>query len=460
MTICPTTTKRPPLPPELERRALALVDELVEADDPATVDRTLAAEDAPVRARVRRLLGRAQTGGDLPTVVLADDDLPVPDRVGVFALVDEIGVGGMGRVWRGERDDGLFEQTVAVKLLRASPALLGARFAEERRILARLDHPGIARLIDGGVADGVPYLVMDFVRGRHIDAAATALPLAQRVALLREAAVAVQFAHARLVIHADLKPSNIVVDAGGRVRLLDFGVARLIGEKDDAAHPMTPAYASPARRLGRAPTIADDVFALGRLLAALTADANDRDLAAITARATAEDERRRYTAVGGLLADLDHWRDRLPVSARAPTVRYRSTLFLARHWVGVAAAALAVALFTATSVWALLAAHAEGRQRAVAERRFDEVRALSRFMLTDLYDELGNAPGTVVPRVRIAQWRGATSTGSPRPPRHRPSCAWRSRRGSSGWRGSRASLASPASAVRPTRCARWRAPMR
>ena len=403
MITSPPTRMRATLPPELERRALALVDDLVEQDDAATIDRRLAAEDAAVRARVRRLLGRAQTVGGLPTLVLAGDDLPVPERVGVFALVEEVGAGGMGRVWRGERADGLFEQTVAVKLLRASPALLGARFAEERRILARLDHPGIARLIDGGVADGVPYLVMEFVRGRHIDAAARGLPLAGRVALLREAAVAVQFAHARLVVHADLKPSNIVVDEGGRVRLLDFGVSRLIGDTAERSHPMTPAYASPARRAGRAPTIADDVFALGRLLAALTADARDPDLSAIAARAADDDERRRYTGVGDLLADLDRWRDRLPVSARAPTVRYRAGRFLSRHRIGVAAAALALALLSATSIWALLAARAESRQRALAERRFDEVRALSRFMLTDLYDELGNAPGTVAARVRIAE---------------------------------------------------------
>lgn len=401
-----TQKRRATLPPDRERRALALVDDLVELDDGDAVDRTLAGEDADVRARVRRLLGRVQTGGDLPTVVLSEDELPIPQRVGVFALTEEIGVGGMGRVWRGERTDGLFEQVVAVKLLRTSPLLLGERFAEERRILARLDHPGIARLIDGGVADGVPYLVMEYVSGCHLDVAAAGRPIAERVALLREAAQAAQFAHARLVVHADLKPSNIVVDDDGRVRLLDFGVARLIGDEADATRPMTPAYASPERLAGRAPMIADDVFALGRLLGALTADAHDADLAAITARATAADEQRRYTGIGDMLADLDRWRDRLPVSARAPTWRYRTERFLTRHRVGVAATATALLLLSLTSVWAMLSARAEGRQRAVAERRFDEVRALSRFMLTDLYDELGNAPGTVVPRVRIAEVAG------------------------------------------------------
>lgn len=405
MTISPAMT-RTTLPPELERRALALVDDLVDEADPLTVDAALAAEEAAVNARVRRLLGHIHTGADLPTIVLADDDLPVPARVGVFALTEEIGVGGMGRVWRGERDDGLFEQVVAVKLLRAAPALFGDRFAHERRILARLDHPGIARLIDGGVADGVPYLVMEHVAGRHLDQAAAGRPLAARVALLREAALAVQFAHARLVVHADLKPSNIVVDEGGRVRLLDFGVARLIEpdpcDEDQTAPPMTPAYASPARRAGRAPMIADDVFALGTLLRALTADARDPDLAAIAARATADDERRSYTGVGDLLADLDRWRDRLPVTARAPTLGYRAGRFVTRHRIGVAATAAALVLLSASALWAVLAARAAAHQRSLAERRFDEVRALSRFLLSDLYDELGNAPGTVAARVRIA----------------------------------------------------------
>ncbi len=398
----------PPLPPGLERRALALVDDLVEsAEDLSSIDTTLAREEPRVRARVHRLLACARTAGEsLPTIVTGADaqDLPIPERIGAFRLVAEIGSGGMGAVWRGERADGLFEQTVAIKLLRTAPVLLGVRFAEERRILARLEHPNIARLIDGGVIEGVPYLVMEFVSGRHIDDAAADLPLRERVAMFLAVAHAVQFAHARLVVHADLKPSNIVVGPDGRVKLLDFGVARLIGDESggSASHPMTPAYASPARRSGHAPLIADDVFALGRILHGLIAEADDADLRAIAARAAAIGEARRYPAVGDLIADLGRWRDRLPVVARAPTWRYRAGRFVTRHRVGVAATAAALILLSITSVAALLSAGAAEHQRVVAERRFDDVRALSRFMLTDLYDELGNAPGTVVPRVRIA----------------------------------------------------------
>jgi hypothetical protein len=400
----PGRTRRT-LPPALERRALELVDELVDADDPATIAAMLADEPIEVDRRVRRLLDLTRATDDSLAGIASLHDLAslrVPERVGVFAPVEQIGEGGMGVVWRAERVDGLFEQVVAIKLLRASPDLFGARFAEERRILARLDHPNIARLIDGGVAEGLPYLVMEHAPGRHIDAAVADRPLAERIALFVEVARAVQFAHTRLVVHADLKPSNIVVGEDGRVKLLDFGVARLIDRDSDAPHPMTPAYASPARRAGRAPLIADDVFSLGRILGLLIGDARDADLAAIVAKAGAEDEARRYPAVGDLIADLDRWRDRLPVSARAPDWRYRTGRFVARHRIGVAATALVVLLLSLASVSTLLAARAAERERRVAERRFDDVRQLSRFMLADLYDELGNAPGTVRARVRIA----------------------------------------------------------
>ncbi|MCW5760605.1 MAG: serine/threonine protein kinase, partial [Phenylobacterium sp.] len=156
---------------------------------------------------------------------------PPPEQVGVFRLVERIGEGGMGQVWRGQRADGLFDQTVAVKLVWSHLAPLAAgRFAEERRILARLEHPNIARLIDGGVLPdgGAPYLVMEYVAGRPIDEAAPGRPLREVVALFVQAAQAVQFAHGCLIVHADLKPSNILVDGEGRVRLLDFGIARLL----------------------------------------------------------------------------------------------------------------------------------------------------------------------------------------------------------------------------------------
>lgn len=395
--------------PALERAALALVEDLIDhVDDFPALDARLDSVAPGLAARVRRLLGAARTTEAMDTLAgPAAPDLPAPDRIGPFALVEEIGRGGMGNVWRGTRTDGLFEQEVAIKLLRASPTLFGAHFDAERRILARLDHPGIARLIDGGLTDaGLPYLIMDHAPGRHIDRAAASLPLASRVALFCEAAAAVRYAHGKRVVHADLKPSNIIVGDDGRVRLLDFGVARLIGEDATGTHPLTPAFASPSRRAGAPPEIADDVFALGRILSGLIGDDRDADLRAIAARAAHKQEARRYPGVGDLIADLARWRDRLPVSARPATLGYRGRLFARRHRLGLAATFVAILALSITSIAAVRAARAANQARAAAEQRFADVRALSRFMLTDLYDELGNAPGTVAARARIAARAG------------------------------------------------------
>src|SRR5215212_2972526 len=157
---------------------------------------------------------------------------PVPDRIGAFRVVREIGRGGMGRVFLGERADGQFEQRVALKLIQhAGPGVL-RRFVEERRILALLEHPGIARLVDGGItAGGLPYFAMELVEGEPIDryCEAHGLTLGQRLALFESVCDAVAYAHHRLIIHRDLKPSNILVAADGQVKLLDFGIAKVLG---------------------------------------------------------------------------------------------------------------------------------------------------------------------------------------------------------------------------------------
>src|SRR5215212_2466926 len=149
---------------------------------------------------------------------------PVPDRVGPFRVVREIGRGGMGRVFLGERADGQFEQRVALKLIQhGAPGVL-RRFVEERRILARLEHPNVARLVDGGVTDaGLPYFAMELVEGEPIDryCEARGLSLEQRLALFESVCEAVSYAPQHLVVHRDLKPSNILVTAGGQVKLLD-----------------------------------------------------------------------------------------------------------------------------------------------------------------------------------------------------------------------------------------------
>lgn len=394
-------------PAEVERRALALFEDL--HDQPRSRKRLLG--DAPTVVRLRvEALERAAGPGVLATEAGAVEMMEPPERVGVFRLLRPIGAGGMGAVWLAERDDGLFQQRVAVKFLQAHLDPRAAeRFAAERRLLAMLDAPGITRIIDGGVTeDGLAYVVMDYVEGRTLDLAADGLPLDARLRLFAEVCEAVQFAHGRLVVHGDLKPNNAMVDEGGRVRLLDFGVARLLDAEEAPAQatPLTEAYASPERRAGAPPSIADDVFALGRTLEHLLGDSRDPDLLAIAGQATAEDPARRYGSVGALIADLARWRERLPVGARDGGVAYRARLFVRRHRLGVGLTAAAMLALAATAGVATVNYLEAERARAEAENRFGEIRSISRYMLFDLYDQLSNAPGTVEARARLAQTAG------------------------------------------------------
>ena len=406
----------PPTPIEVERDALARFERLVDAPTARRRERILAGASDAVRARVAALEDRLATSAEaIPTLIpgsgeLADAALP-PARVGAFRLTELLGRGGMGEVWAGVRDDGLFDQTVAIKLIqRHALARAAAAFDDERRFLARLEHPNICRLIDGGVTeDGLPWLAMEYCDGRPIDEGVAGRPLAARVAAFAKAADAVQYAHSRMVAHADLKPSNIMVGRDGTPKLLDFGIARLIGDPaEGAATPsgatgaVTREFASPQRLAGAGPSVPDDIFALGRTLTILIGDDDDHELAAIAARASHADEARRYGSVAALIADLDRWRARLPVEALPPTVAYRTNKFVERHRWGVGATGMALVLLSATSLLATSSYLRAEHTRVRAEQRFDDVRDLSRFMLFDLYDELARQPGTVEKRAEIA----------------------------------------------------------
>ena len=395
---------------ELERRALDLFERL--SDRPGDMRyrrRLLAREDPAVVARISAL-ERSAMGAKraMPTefAALREPPRPPPEQVGAFRLTSLIGEGGMGQVWKAERADGLFEQAVAVKLVHGHLAGLAAgRFAEERRILARLEHPNIARLIDGGVLEnGAPYLVMEFVDGRPIDDAALGLADRGRVALFVQAAEAAQFAHAHLVVHADLKPSNILVDGAGRVRLLDFGIARLLGEEAEGLQPMTRDYASPERLAGAAPVVADDIYALGLVLEGLVRGTRDTDLKAIAAKARADQASERYGDVGALIADLARWHDQLPVSARAADgLRYRAGKFIGRHRWGVALTTAAIAALSATSVVATASYLRAERAQAEARARFDQVHGAARYLLFDLGDRLERQPRSLALRAEVAK---------------------------------------------------------
>jgi serine/threonine-protein kinase len=242
----------------------------------AYVARACAGDDG-LRAEVEAVLAsHLAVEGSEPEDV--PPDRRVGTRVGAYRLEELVGQGGMGEVYRARRDDDVYEHEVAVKLVRSGlpPAEMARRFRLERQILARLEHPNVAALLDGGVTEGgLPYLVMQYVRGvpitEYVDA--RRLPLRARLRLFVTACRAVQFAHANLVVHRDIKPSNILVTADGRVRLLDFGIAKLVDpEGTGGTLPtaslllLTPEHAAPEQFLGTAVTTATDVYQLGVLL--------------------------------------------------------------------------------------------------------------------------------------------------------------------------------------------------
>jgi serine/threonine-protein kinase len=393
----------------LERLALdafaSWLDGPVETRDEALEERL---DDQPgLRDRVRRLIRSHAQAALLPTEVPAAAQPPPswptwPDRVGAYRIAELIGEGGMGLVFRAERDDGLFNHSVAIKLIRRSlfAASAAEQFALERQILATLRHPHIAQLLDGGVtAAGDPYIVMELIEGvnvvEHCDA--NGIDRGGRVAILREVCEAVQFAHQNLIVHADIKPSNVVIDRRHGVKLLDFGIARLLdGSGTDSSSTnaaRTPAFASPARIAGQPAVPADDMFALGRLAADLIGTAPPPQLAAVIARAVAPSPTDRYGAVAQFSADLGRWLEGKPVSA-APASGWRvAWMFARRHPVSAVATASAVAtLVAALGVTSGLYLRAEQARRS-AEARFAEVRQLSGYLLTDLTDRLEGLPG-------------------------------------------------------------------
>jgi len=395
---------------DIELRALAVLEELLDSpDDQEHRESVLGAETVEVSRRVLALEARANSASNAMATVTpgerGDSDTDPPERVGAFDLKRRIGRGGMGDVWLAHRADGLYEQTVAIKLIQRRPRAVAA-FNDERRFLAQLEHPNIARLIDGGVTDdGLPWLAMEFVNGRSIEDAAMVLALPGRLRLFIEAADAVQFAHSRMIAHGDIKPSNILVDDGERVKLLDFGVSRMIGgvgSPTPRLQPLTPEFASPQRREGAGPSVRDDVYALGKTLERIIQGAGDREIDAIAAKARSDSESERYSSVAELIADIERWQAIMPVTALPDTRRYRAAKFAERHHISLSAAAAAFLLLLTTSVIATFNYFVAERSRAQAELRFDEVRELARFLLFDQYDALARQPGAVALRAAIA----------------------------------------------------------
>jgi len=214
------------------------------------------------------------------TAVSDSNPCRIGQRIGAYRLVRQLGSGGMGEVYLAERDDGQFQHQVAIKLIRYRRALLVQRFQAERQILARLSHPYIARLYDGGtLEDGHPYLVMEYVPGEPIDSYCRTrnLPVAVRLELMTKVCRAVQHAHECGIVHRDLKPQNILVATDGNPKLLDFGIAKLLASYQESIAPvtlagfapMTPAFAAPEQLQGQAVSTATDVYALGLIVSLL-----------------------------------------------------------------------------------------------------------------------------------------------------------------------------------------------
>jgi eukaryotic-like serine/threonine-protein kinase len=450
--------------PDEWTRIEAILDEVLDLDPrarQAVLDRACGT-DLDLRSRIESLLAADEDASmflETPAAEYAaglvraaadgeTDAVDAPgDLIGPYRLIKEIGHGGMGRVFLAVRADGQFEQQVALKVVRGAQSSreILQRFLRERQILARLQHPHIARLLDGGVSsDGRPYFAMEHVVGEPITTYCDgrALGLAARLDLFASVCDAVQYAHQSLVVHRDLKPSNTLVTADGEVKLLDFGIAKVLHEDDEridgtltrlGSGPMTPEYAAPEQVQGEPVTTATDVYALGALayelltgrgphrLHRLTAAEVQRaiterdverpssavaagdsgslasdiarargtdqahlrrelkgDLDTMLLKALQKDPSRRYATAGAFVEDIRRYRTGLPIAARRDSLSYRAGKFVQRHTIGVTATALILVSLVAGLI-------GTAWQARVASREAAKAREVSRF-LTSLFE--------------------------------------------------------------------------
>jgi eukaryotic-like serine/threonine-protein kinase len=391
-----------------------------------------------------------------PAEALVVRDPLLGSRIGPYELIEELGAGGMGKVYRAVRKDDQFEQVVAVKLVRAGEgsAFVLQRLRSERQILASLDHPNITRLLDGGTtSEGLPYLVMEFVDGQpiHQYCAARQLDVAERLRLFMQVCSAVHYAHQRLIIHRDIKPGNILIIPDGVPKLLDFGIAKIL---DPECAPLassatvsmvrllTPAYASPEQVKGGILTTATDIYSLGVVLYELLTGCGPHtifasaqgpatkpstlvrrgpqpggrslpmmrsalsrrlvgDLDNIVLKAMHPEPERRYSSAEQLASDIHAHLQHRPVIARPDTLGYHLSRFLARHTAAaIAFAMLSIALIACAGIiWN--EARIARAERARAERRFDDVRGLANSLMGELYPAIEDLPGSTAARQLI-----------------------------------------------------------
>lgn len=401
-----------------QQRALELFDEAVQQSDPQAWLDQQCADDSGLRETVQALLTADRRATRfLAAPIRLETASRDGQQIGDYRLLQRLGEGGMGAVYLAESQR-LAGQKVALKLLRFDAPDLRERFALEQRILGGLEHPAIARLLDvGTAADGAPFFVMEYVAGQSLleHAAWRDLGVRARLQLMIQVLAAVQYAHGQLVLHRDFKPSNILVSEAGQPKLLDFGIAKLIGDRAAQAPaltgtglgPMTMEYASPEQVCGRPLDTSSDTYSLGVVLYELLTAARPyaldgaspseverrictqiprrpsllnprlpRDLDPVLGKALAKEPARRYRSAAEFAEDLQRVLDGLPVRARAPTVGYRVQRFIGRHRWGLAATLLVMLALGATAAIAVHNAAEARRGFAEARRERDTAREI------------------------------------------------------------------------------------
>jgi len=401
----------------------------------------LCGEDADLAAEVESLIrSHAEMGRFLETPALdADSEEHLTGRqIGPYELCEQIAEGGMGTVYRAVRLND-FGKQVAIKLVKRGmdTGYILNRFRQERQILAGLDHPNIAQLLDGGATtDGRPYLVMEYIEGARITEYVEKhrLTTRERLELFRLVCSGVHYAHQNLVVHRDLKPSNILVTENGTPKLLDFGIARILEGKAEVTatgfRAMTPEYASPEQLLGKPVTTVSDVYSLGVLLyqvltsqrpyefevrspeeiARIVCEADppklrplDRDLDHVVLQAMHKDSARRYASAAHLSEDIRRYLAGLPVLAHKDTFAYRASKFVTRHRAATATAVLVAFSLIIGVVATSWEAHRANMERARAERHFNEVRRLANSLIFEVHDSIRDLPGSTPARKVIVQ---------------------------------------------------------
>jgi len=356
--------------------------------------------DASLQQRVHRLLDAHDSAADFiesPAVAhvpdIFDED-PVGQQIGNYKIIRELGRGGMGGVFLAARADTEFDQLAAIKLIKRGMDTdeILRRFRQERQILATLEHPNIARLLDGGTtADGLPFLVMEYVEGVPVTqyCRTNSLDEGSRLEIFRQICSAVEYAHRHLIIHRDIKPSNILVTANGVPKLLDFGIAKLLSAENDQTvttmRAMTPEYASPEQIRGESVTTATDIYSLGIVLAELAihrdrqttssgADKVHTDLRAVWQTAVRDETELRYRSVEQFSEDIRRYTEGLPVLAQPDSLAYRASKFIKRNRVAVGAA-VGISAAAAAGIFSTIRQSRIARlQSVLASRERDKAR--------------------------------------------------------------------------------------